>query len=884
MATTKLGTYQDMRDFTQTAEPSGDNARVVPSKALRFVIQKHAASHLHFDLRLEHDGAFRSWAVPKGPSLEPKDRRLAMEVEDHPLDYGDFEGTIPKGQYGGGTVMLWDRGYWAPEKGFEAISSALAKGELKFVMEGERMHGSWVLVRLKNDKIGKAKNSWMLIKHRDEGAVEGNVGGPDDEDQSVASKRTMTQITDGKRRVVKPFMTAEGPDAGAVWQSNRSEKAAPSSPVTKSAKAASGKREASQATAKGPTVSTLPAFVEPQLTKSSEKPPVGQTWAHEIKFDGYRMQLRTVNGKATLKTRKGLDWSTRFPEIVAAGAKLKDGILDGEVVALDKTGAPDFAALQAAISDGKTGDLVFFVFDMLFQGREDLRPLPLAERKARLEAAVADAPPNLRYVDHFVTAGDAVLLSACRMDLEGIVSKRLDAPYQSGRSESWTKSKCRQGHEVVIAGWTTTGDAFRSLIAGVYRDGALAHVGRIGTGYGRDTVARIMPRLQALETDESPFKGKGAPKKAAGVHWVRPELVAEIEYAGFTGDGSIRQAAFKGLREDKPAAEVEAEVPAPAATTELAEPAPVTVKTRTVTPRDSAVVAGITISHADKVLWPDAGDGQPVTKKDLAEYYEAVGEWMLRHVKGRPCSRIRMPDGIDGAQKFFQRHSGKGQSSLITEVTVWGDRQPYLQFDRVEALVAAGQTGALELHPWNNEPSAPEQPGRLVFDLDPAPNVDFDEVIRSAREVRDRLADLGLVSFCKTTGGKGLHVVTPLKAKGIDWSTAKAFARDVCKAMANDAPDRYLITMAKKDRTGRIFLDYLRNDRMATAVAPLSPRGRPGAPVSMPLTWNQVKKGLDPTRYTVRSVPALVRKLSAWEDYCEGERPLALAIKRLGKV
>ena len=521
---------------------------------------------------------------------------------------------------------------------------------------------------------------------------------------------------------------------------------------------------------------------------------------------------------------------------------------------------------------------------MLFQGREDLRPLPLAERKARLEAAVADAPPNLRYVDHFVTAGDAVLLSACRMDLEGIVSKRLDAPYQSGRSESWTKSKCRQGHEVVIAGWTTTGDAFRSLIAGVYRDGALAHVGRIGTGYGRDTVARIMPRLQALETDESPFKGKAAPKKAAGVHWVRPELVAEIEYAGFTGDGSIRQAAFKGLREDKPAAEVEAEVPAPAATTELAEPAPVTVKTRTVTPRDSAVVAGITISHADKVLWPDAGDGQPVTKKDLAEYYEAVGEWMLRHVKGRPCSRIRMPDGIDGAQKFFQRHSGKGQSSLITEVTVWGDRQPYLQFDRVEALVAAGQTGALELHPWNNEPSAPEQPGRLVFDLDPAPNVDFDEVIRSAREVRDRLADLGLVSFCKTTGGKGLHVVTPLKAKGIDWSTAKAFARDVCKAMANDAPDRYLITMAKKDRTGRIFLDYLRNDRMATAVAPLSPRGRPGAPVSMPLTWNQVKKGLDPTRYTVRSVPALVRKLSAWEDYCEGERPLALAIKRLGKV
>lgn len=893
MAPSKLATYQGMRDFAQTAEPSGDAARVVPSEALRFVIQKHAASHLHFDLRLEYEGTFRSWAVPKGPSLDPRDRRLAMEVEDHPLDYGDFEGTIPKGQYGGGTVMLWDRGYWAPEKGFEKIGAALAKGELKFVMEGERMHGSWVLVRLKNDKVSKSKPGWMLIKHRDEGAVDGNAPGPTDDDRSIASKRTMTEIADGKRRKVKPFMTAEGPDAGAVWQSNRNRDSAAkpqSSKAGKPTRASQAKATPSRSVSKGPTVAALPAFVEPQLTKSSEKPPRGETWAHEIKFDGYRMQLRTVGGKATLLTRKGLDWSAKFPEIVAAGARLKDGIYDGEVVALDTTGAPDFAALQAAISDGKTRNLVFFVFDLLFENREDLRPLPLSERKARLEAAVAKAPVNLRYVDHFVTAGDAVLLSACRMDLEGIVSKRLDAPYQSGRSDSWTKSKCRQGHEVVIAGWTTTGDAFRSLIAGIHRDGALVHVGRIGTGFGRETVARIMPRLMALETSESPFKGKGAPKKAAGVHWVRPELVAEIEYAGFTGDGSIRQAAFKGLREDKPAAEVEAEVPASAATTELAEPIrartepTATIQSRTVTPKSAAVVRGITISHADKTLWPDAGDDRPVTKKDLADYYEAVGDWMLRHVKGRPCSMIRMPDGIDGKQNFFQRHSGKGQSSLITEVTVRGDRQPYLQFDRVEALIAAGQIGALELHPWNCEPFAPEQPGRLVFDLDPAPDVDFEEVIRSAKEVRDRLADLGLVSFCKTTGGKGLHVVTPLKAKGVDWPAAKAFARDVCKAMARDEPDRFLITMAKKDRTGRIFLDYLRNDRMATAVAPLSPRGRPGAPVSMPLTWSQVKKGLDPAKYTVRTVPALVAKLRAWQDYYDCERALAPAIERLGKV
>jgi bifunctional non-homologous end joining protein LigD len=870
MAAEKLAKYQEMRDFTKTAEPSGKKAKVLPSEALRFVIQKHAASHLHFDLRLEHEGTFRSWAVPKGPSLDPKDRRLAMEVEDHPLDYGDFEGTIPKGQYGGGTVMLWDRGYWAPEKGFEKISAAIAKGELKFVMEGERMHGSWVLVRTKRDERGK--NTWMLIKHRDAAAVEGGSG-PSDTDRSVASGRTMAEIEHGKGRPAKPFMTADGSAAGAVWQSNRDDSAPPGliQPTKTSA-------------AKPKAVTKLPAFIEPQLTKPMEKPPAGPGWAHEIKFDGYRMQLRTERGKARLLTRKGLDWSAKFPEIVAAGAKLGDGIIDGEVVALDHTGAPDFAALQAAISEGKTGDLVYFVFDQLFEGKEDLRPLPLEQRKARLQAHVDDAPENIRFVDHFITSGEAVLQSACRMNLEGIISKRLDAPYQSGRAEFWTKSKCRAGHEVVIGGYTTTNGTFRSLIAGVNRDGKLVHVGRIGTGFGREKVERILPKLKALETDKSPFTGKGSPRNTGEVHWLRPELVAEIEYEGFTADGLLRQAAFKALREDKPAEEVEAETPAPAATTELREPAPTTIRTKTVTPQSSAVVMGVTISHAGKTLWPDAGDGRFVTKLQLAQYYEAVGEWLIQHIKGRPCSIIRMPDGINGDQKFFQRHTGQGQSALITEVEVWGDRKPYLQFDRVEALVAAAQVGALELHPWNNEPFLPEQPGRLVFDLDPAPDVPFETVIAGAREVRDRLEDLGLISFCKTTGGKGLHVVTPLKAEGIDWPTAKAFARDVCKVMAADAPDRYLINMAKKDRGGRIFLDYLRNDRMATAVAPLSTRGRPGAPVSMPLSWTQVKKGLDPTRYTLRTAPALVAKLTAWEDYCEGERPLAQAIKRLGKV
>lgn len=682
----------------------------------------------------------------------------------------------------------------------------------------------------------------------------------------------MAQIAAGEGRAAPPFMTASKTAADAVWQSrqNANSTAAASPKMTK--------------TPKAKTVASLPAFVEPQLCRSLEKPPQGTGWAHEIKFDGYRMQLRTVGGKATLKTRKGLDWSGKFPAIVTAGAGFPDSIIDGEVVALDHTGAPDFAALQAAISEEKTDDLIFFVFDLLFVDGEDLRALPLSDRKDRLKAMLAKGPANVRYVDHFATAGDAVLQSACRMGLEGIISKRIDAPYRSGRSDTWAKSKCRQGHEVVIGGWTTTGDAFRSLIAGVYRDGHLAHVGRIGTGFGRDKVDGLLSKLKALETDRNPFTGKGAPRKAAGVHWVKPELVAEIEYAGFTGDGSIRQAAFKGLRSDKPAQEVEAEVPAPAESADLAEPTPKAVVSRTVSPKGSVVVMGVTISSAGKPLWPHAHDGQPVTKLDLARYYEAMAEAILPHIKGRPCSIIRMPDGITGGETFFQRHASRGSSSLFTEVEVTGDHKPYLQIDRPQALIAAAQIGAVELHPWNCEPFKPEVPGRLVFDLDPAPDVPFEAVIEAAREVRDRLEDLGLVSFCKTTGGKGLHVVTPLKAGKVDWPTAKAFARDVCKAMALDAPDRFLITMAKKDRGGRIFLDYLRNDRMATAVAPFSPRGREGAPVSMPLTWSQVKKGLDPAKYTIRTVPGLLPKLTAWADYGDAERPLAAAIKRLGKV
>ncbi|MHB8285528.1 MAG: DNA ligase D, partial [Caulobacteraceae bacterium] len=777
-----------------------------------------------------------------------------------------------------------------------------------------------VLVRIKNDRSGGKRTNWLLIKHKDPGAHEGDADAVLAENAtSVASGRTMAEIAAGAKPAPTPFITAKGAPAKAVWNSDKGDPEASAVAETpfpldggragdggESAAAsgkASPKTKPSKRSASTPIPNPSPiegegrkaappSFIEPQLTRSVDRPPAESGWAHEIKFDGYRMQLRVAGGEATLKTRKGLDWTERFKEIAAEGAALPDCIIDGEIVALDDAGAPDFAGLQLALSEGKTAGLVFFVFDLMHAGGEDLRPLPLSERKARLEALLDGAKvPRFRYVDHFDNGGDAVLQSACSLHLEGIVSKRMDAPYTSGRSHSWTKAKCRGGQEVVVAGWTSDGaNPFRSLIAGVYRDGKLVHVGRIGTGYGRDKVAVLLPRLQAVEIDKSPFEGKGTPKSGPGIHWVKPVLVAEIESAGWTGAGALRQASFKALREDKPASEVVAEPPTPVeevvADRPAAKPAPAKAATHAITVKSStktSVVLGVTLSHPDKVLWP-ATDSEPAaTKLDLARYWEALGPAVMPHIVGRPCSIIRSPDGITG-QTFFQRHAGIGTSSLLEQVTVFGDKKPYLQVDRVEGLIAIAQTAGLELHPWNCLPGDPETPGRLVFDLDPGPELAFADVVKAAHEVKARLEALGLVAFCKTTGGKGLHVVTPLAPSkgGVSWPQAKTFAHQVCIAMAADSPGKYLTVMAKAQRTGRIFLDYLRNDRMATAVAPFSPRGRPGAPVSWPVSWAQVKPTLDPMAYTIRTGPGLLKRLKAWDDYDAGARPLAPAIKALG--
>jgi bifunctional non-homologous end joining protein LigD len=876
-----LTAYRAKRDFSKTGEPSG-RTPAAPSAQLRFVIQKHAARRLHYDLRLELDGVFKSWAVTRGPSLDPAEKRLAVEVEDHPLDYGDFEGTIPKGEYGGGAVQLWDRGFWRPEGG-KSPQDAFKSGDLKFTLEGTRLHGSWVLVRMRGDRFGGKRTNWLLIKHRDAAAKADDRDALLAEDRSVASGRTLEQIADGTGRRPKPFMLAAARPAraDAVWTSKP-----PAKPAV--------------ATKRKPVlVAKLPPFVEPQLAKLVDRPPDGPGWGHEVKLDGYRAQLQAAHRRVVIRTRTGLDWTDRFSAIARDAQTLPDCLIDGEIVALDEHRLPSFGALQAALSEGNSESLVFFAFDLLFAGREDLRTLPLAERKGRLKALLesADASDPLRYLEHLESDARSVFASACKMGFEGIVSKQLNAPYRSGRTGSWTKAKCRAGQEVVIGGWTTEAGTVRSLLAGVYRNDKLAYVGRIGTGYGRRAAADLLPKLKRLTRATSPFTGDDAPAQEKNVRWLEPVLVAEIEFAGWTGTGMIRQAAFKGLRQDKSARDVVAEIPAPtgpdASTTAAklmthqrsAQPASLPRKGPSKAPAakgaGALTVMGVTISKPDKALWPKAG-GAPVTKADLAHYYENVGAWMLPHLAGRPCSLVRVPDGM-GSEQFFQRHAMPGMSKLLTAVKVKGDKAPYVQIDRIEALVAAAQIGALEIHPWNCAPGDPEVAGRLVFDLDPAPDVAFDAVIDAALDIRARLAATGLESFCKTTGGKGLHVVAPLTAgkSAVQWPVAKNFAHIICAQMVEDEPAKYLDTMSKSRRTGKIFLDYLRNDRTSTAVAVLSPRARDGAPVSMPVHWKEVRRGLDPMKFTVRSAPAVLRKSKPWEGYGDAARSLADAIRAI---
>ena len=845
----ELSTYRRKRDFDKTAEPEGGDGGSPegrgPERAAGglFCIQKHAASRLHYDLRLELDGVLVSWAVPKGPSYDPGNKRLAVHVEDHPLEYGDFEGTIPKGEYGGGTVMLWDTGSWEPLEGDP--HKGLEKGELKFRVEGQRLRGSWVLVHT-GGRHDRPDNEWLLIKERDDAARRGEPDpwGPDD--RSVSTGRTMEEIAAGEKpreRVARPQTAAarEGDGAAGGARKNRG-----------------GARKSGGA--------ALPSSVPLSLATLVEEPPEGGEWVHEIKYDGYRIAARVDDGDARLFSRNELDWTGRFREVADALRTLPTGgtWLDGEVVVLDERGVSDFGRLQRFVKEGQPGDLTYVVFDLLFQDGEDLRRLPLEERKRRLrwllERGGAELRDVVRYGDHIEGRGAAVHEEACLQGLEGIVSKRAGAAYAGRRTKSWLKSKCVRRQEFVVGGFTEpTGSrkGFGALLIGVYDgEGALRFAGRVGSGFDDRTLARLHERLQDLERGAPPFADPPRGAQARGVHWVEPRLVAEVRFGEWTSEGQLRHPVFQGLREDKDPAGVAHEVAsAVARLAEGDEPAAAGGRTQPKAPaaaRPSAArapgsarasskpsVLGVSISHPDRVIFPDNG----LTKLGVAEYYEAVAGLMVPYLAGRALTVIRCPDGI-GSECFFQKHVTPSVPKAVSKARVKDAADKTIVYpvvDTPEGLVAMVQNGAVEFHVWGSRVGAIETPDILVFDLDPAPDVPWRRVREAARALRDELEARGLESFLRTSGGKGLHVVVPYTSRA-QWPRAGAFAREVVEALVAREPAKYTATMSKAKRGGKVFVDHFRNGRGATSVTSYSLRGRPGAPVALPISWDELGK------------------------------------------
>ena len=847
-----LETYRKKRDFKSTAEPRGRKAR---KTGRTFVMQKHAATRLHYDLRLEMDGVMKSWAVTKGPSLVPGEKRLAVHVEDHPLEYNDFEGTIPKGQYGGGTVIVWDRGTWTPV--FDA-HKGYAKGHLEFELKGEKLSGRWHLVRMRGKPSEKREN-WLLIKGEDDAARTNS-------DPDILAERPESVKTGREIKEV----AGEAP--GGSSKTGKTTK-----PATRGRKKAIPPRVEDDALSlpdpskvKGAKKAPLPDFVEPTLATLMTTPPAGERWIHEIKFDGYRLQARIEAGRVKLLTRSGLDWTKRFGKDVVAALQalpLGTALIDGELVVETGSGASDFSALQADLSAGRSDRFSFYVFDLLYLDGYDLRAVPLTERKAMLEQVVGAEPGLIRYSSHFDENGDLVLRHACRLSLEGVISKVRDAPYRSGRSKAWVKSKCSARQEFVVGGYvlsSTSRKAIGSLVLGVYEAGKLEHVGRVGTGFTRAVAEELFKRLERIRIAESPFNSKLTAEEARMVRYVRPELVAEVEFRAWTADGHLRHASFRGLREDKAASEIVREIP----------------KAKSAVPKP--LRRRETLTHPDRVYWPDEG----VTKEGLADYYTEVWRNIAPYVVGRPLALLRGPSGITG-QMFFQKHAWKGLNKNIVLVNDPKDKndEPLVAINDLDGLMGLVQSAVLEIHPWGSTVTDWERPDTIIMDLDPGEGVAWEKIITAAEETRQRLKDEGLNSFVKTSGGKGLHVVVPLIPKA-DWPAAKAFTKALADGMAADSPERYVSTISKSKRRGKILIDYLRNQRGMTAVAPYSTRARPGAAVSMPLAWAELSPAIGPDYFTVDNTPTRLAALTSdpWEDFRAAAEPLPAVSARRGKT
>jgi bifunctional non-homologous end joining protein LigD len=793
-----LTDYAGKRDFSRTAEPKPQRPRKRRAEpaGLQFVVQKHAARRTHYDLRLELDGVLKSWAVTRGPSLAVGDKRLAVRTEDHPMQYLDFEGNIPKGEYGGGAMIVWDRGTWTPDGD---PHRGLDKGHLQFALEGTRLKGRWHLVRIR-PRQGERTDPWLLIKSEDEFARP--AGAPEivaEETTSYLSGLTTEQLAaQGNMR----------PDHAARTQiAQQRTRALPD-----------------VARVRGARKKLLPTFVAPSLAQTTDQPPSGAKWVHEIKYDGYRIQARIDGGTIKLLTRTGLDWTGRFAAIARAlGALgLSSGLIDGEIVVEDSDGIAKFSLLQADLSAGRQDRFVYYVFDLIYAEGYDLTPATLLDRKALLQDIVAALPASsVRFTEHLAEDGPTMLEHACRLGLEGIVSKRVDLPYRSGRSDQWLKSKSVLREEFLIIGYvpsTVAPGSVGALVLGYHETGKLMYAGRVGTGYSHKQARELHEMLEKIAAPR-PTLGNALPAGAEkGVRWVKPQLVCEVEFHDWTTDRLIRQSSFKGLREDK-------------------APEEVVLETKPQVARAAPELARVRLTHPERILWEEPG----ITKQGLAEFYADIAEWILPHMAGRVLSLVRCPSGI-GGQHFYAKHPWHGLDPAVRKVDV-GEKEPMLVVENLTGLLSLVQASVVEIHPWGSTADDLDRPDRLIFDLDPDPDLPWSAVIAAAREVRERLAEMGLASFVKTSGGKGLHVVVPIEPS-VDWEGAKDFTGAFAAAMAKDSPDRYVATMSKRARKGRVFVDFFRNGRGATAVGAYSTRALADATVSTPLDWGELSEGV----------------------------------------
>ena len=903
-----LTEYNKKRDFHKTAEPKG---KQLSRTGHLFVVQKHAASHLHYDFRLEFDGVLKSWAVPKGPSLDPAIKALAMQVEDHPVDYGDFEGIIPAGEYGGGTVMVWDHGTWEavedPREGFR-------RGSLKFELRGKKLKGSWALVRM---RVEKGRAQWLLIKHKDKYAQPGDGHGLTERaTKSVLTGRTLEQIAVQKKRVWvrngeepvarssprnsstktrKPVPRKKKPTtSGTVKRTTKTR--ATSRTKRKPRTTAKRKAEDGSSPASMPAGSirgAMPENFTPQLATLEALPPAGDDWLHELKFDGYRLLAVGGGRRVRLLTRNGNDWTEKFSHVADLLTKEEfRGVIDGEIVALDDRGVSDFQSLQNALRDQRQDQSIFFAFDLPFFDGYDLRSVPLETRKHKLKSVIEHFSSATRKVvrlsEHVVGEGDAFFRAACKRGLEGIVSKRRDAPYVSLRSPSWLKVKCSGRQEFVVGGFTEPGRArigFGALLLGYFDpNGLLRYCGKVGTGFDSAQLAELRKRLERLVTAQCPYT---APPKEAFRDvptWVEPKLVAEIEFTEWTADGALRHPSFQGLREDKEAREVvrEQTIREKLRNRPAASGGPrVTKRSSVNAAKDSkseARIAGVRLTHPDRILFPDVG----VTKLDLAAYYESVADWILPYVVGRPLTLVRCPEGASG-ECFYQKNWKDNLPDEIKSVLVSAVKknERYVTIDGLEGLISLVQIGTLEMHPWGSRNDKLEHPDQMIFDLDPDPDVPWSTVRRGAEQIRDLLAELNLDAFVRTSGGKGVHVVVPL-ARRNSWDEVKEFSHDISYGLALHEPERYVAKMTKNLRKGKIFIDYLRNQRGATSVASYSTRSRPTASVALPIGWDELSRIHGPADFTVANVPNRLRRLKhdPWKSFFTTRQTLTSAIRK----